>query len=291
MIIDFHTHVFPARIASSTVKHLSLTAHIPPHTDGTAEGLLASMKDSGIDLSVILPVATNDRQVSHINESAAVLNERYSRDGRGLISFGAIHPDCEDFRAELRRIRELGLKGIKVHPVYQGTDLDDIRYLRIFEEAASLGLTVIAHAGLDIGFPGVVRCSPKMALHVVDEIGSFPFVLAHMGGWRNWDEVLELLPETGVYLDTSFSIGAIEPLPDGYWDGKDLSLLNDNAVLEIIRRFGADHILFGSDSPWTAQKDSLAHLKNLREDHPVEISRPDLEMILGGNAGRLLGAR
>ena len=106
MIIDFHTHVFPAKIASSTIRHLSLTAHIPPHTDGTAEGLLASMKDSGIDLSVILPVATNDRQVSHINESAANLNERYFRDGRGLISFGAIHPGCEDYREQQRNTRE-----------------------------------------------------------------------------------------------------------------------------------------------------------------------------------------
>ena len=42
------------------------------------------------------------------------------------MSFGAMHPDFEDHAAELKRIKALGLKGIKIHPVYQGVDLDDI---------------------------------------------------------------------------------------------------------------------------------------------------------------------
>ena len=78
----------------------------------------------------------------------------------GLLYFGCIHPDQPDWRQELDRIAAAGLRGIKLHPVYQGVDFDDVRYLRILERAGELGLIIVTHAGDDIGFPGVVRCSP-----------------------------------------------------------------------------------------------------------------------------------
>jgi len=194
MIIDIHTHTFPERIAADTIARLSRAAQLAPHTDGTCGGLTASMRRSGIDCSVILPVATSARQVEKINDASARLSEQYGNEG--LVSFGCMHPDYAGFAQELKRIREMGLKGIKLHPVYQGVCIDDIRMLRIIGCAAEFGLIVITHAGEDIGFPGKVCCSPRMCRHVVDEIGTFPFILAHMGGWRNWDEVPEMLMET-----------------------------------------------------------------------------------------------
>ncbi len=178
------------------------------------------------------------------------------------------------------RIRSLGFRGIKIHPVYQDTELDDIRYLRIFERAAELGLIVLTHAGLDIGFPGVVRCSPEMARHAVDTVGEFPFVLAHMGGWKNWDEVPRQLADTRVYVDTSFSIGCRTPLGA---PKKRVMLMEQKQTMDIIHSLGADRILFGSDSPWSSPRESIEALRDL------PISKDEQTKILGGNAQDLLG--
>ena len=279
MVIDFHTHTFPDKIAAGAIRSLSEKAHIEPCTDATSAQLRRSMDEAGIDLSIVLPVATAMRQVVHINDSALKENETASR--TGILSFGCMHPDFEDYKEELVRIKERGMKGIKIHPPYQGVRLDDIRYLRILDQAASLGLIVVTHAGEDIGLPGVFNCTPRMSRRVIDEIGPFPFVLAHMGGWQNWEEVPELLSGTGVYLDTSFCLAGIRPM-DGYWDNQTLSMENEEQFLSMVRAFGADHILFGTDCPWAGQAENVRFMKNL----PLKQDEKDL--ILSGNARRLL---
>ena len=109
MIIDFHTHTLPDKIAGKAIDKLSHTSHTVPFTDGTVSGLKKSMKMAGIDLSVILPVATSPHQVEHINDSSAALNRGCAGE---LISFGAMHPDCENWYDELSRIRDMGIPQI-----------------------------------------------------------------------------------------------------------------------------------------------------------------------------------
>ena len=313
MVIDIHTHTFPDKIAAGAIDALSREAHIKAHTDGTVSGILASMEEADIDVSVVVPVATAPSQVVKVNDSSLRNNEKYFDSDaetdendvrnvsakRRVLSFGCIHPEFSDYRAELRRITEHGIKGIKLHPVYQKCDIDDVKFLRIIDCAAENGLIVLTHAGIDIGFPGVVHCSPQMCRNVWDEIegnghsltlpgrgdkkdGGFKFVLAHMGGWTNWDEVPELLADTGVYLDTSFSSDYIESNGDGYWDDKDTRMLDSNGYMKIIRAFGPERMLFGSDSPWTNQKESRQFIEKL------PLSEEEQKLILGENAAKLL---
>ena len=280
MIIDMHTHIFPEKIAAGVIEKLSLTSRTKNFSDGTLKGLKKSMDAAQINFSVILPVATNTSQVEKINSSSAALNEKNF--GDGIISFGCIHPDFTNYREELSRVKNYGLKGIKIHPVYQDTNLDDTKYMRIFHRAAELDLIVVTHAGLDIGFPGVVKCSPEMAKNVVEEVGEFKFVLAHMGGWKNWDDVLKILRDTKVYIDTSFSTGKIIPRDDFVWKEEDLKLLDAAQFIEFVKTFGADRILFGTDSPWTSARTSIEFIKNL------PLADADKAKILGLNAKRLL---
>lgn len=280
MVIDIHTHIFPDKIAAEVIEKLSRISRAKYFSDGTLNGLLNSMKNCGVDISVVLPVATNPLQVVKINDFAAKTTEKFS--AQGIMYFGAMHPDFEDFRAELSRVKNLGLKGIKIHPIYQGVNLDDKKFLRIIERAAELDLIVITHAGLDIGFPGVVQCSPKMARNVVKEIGNFKFILAHMGGWKNWDEVLTELAGTNIFLDTAFSTGKIPARSDFVWQAEDLNLLSVEEFLKLVKTFGAEKILFGTDSPWSSQKDSVDFIKNL------PISEVEKNKILGENAEKLL---
>ena len=280
MIIDMHTHVFPDKIAAAVVDKLSRISRTPAFTNGTLDGLKKSMDAAQIDLSVILPVATNTSQVEKINSSAAALNEKFSDDG--IISFGSIHPDFDGYREELSRVKNHGLKGIKIHPVYQDINLDDVKFLRILDRAAELDLIVVTHAGLDIGFPGAVRCSPQMIKKVVEEVGDFKFVAAHMGGWKNWNEVLKILCDTKIFIDTSFSTGKIFPRSDSHWQADDLEGLTPAQFMNFVKIFGAEKILFGTDSPWTSARSSIEFIKNL------PLSDADKNKILGGNAQSLL---
>ena len=281
MIIDIHTHTFPDKIAAATLDKLKHLSHTIPFTDGTAAGLAASMARAGVDRSVVMPVATSPRQVPHVNDASARMNELGAQ--TGVLSFGCMHPDFDGWKEELARVRDLGLKGIKLHPQYQDTDFDDPRYLRILDRCGELGLVVLTHAGLDIGMPGKDNCAPEMVARVLAQVGPVKLVLAHMGGWRQWDRVEALLPGTGVYLDTSFSLGEITPLDDGHYRPGDLPLLDEAAFLRMVRRFGPDRILFGTDSPWDDQETALARLRALH------LEKSELDAILGGNARKLLG--
>ena len=281
MIVDIHTHTFPDKIAGRTIEKLQGVSHSAAFSDGTAAGLRSSMARAGVDRSVVLPVATHPGQVERVNDASARINE--TTEETGILSLGCIHPDFANWRGELERVAALGLRGVKLHPVYQGVDLDDVRYLRILGRCGELGLVVITHAGWDIGFPGQVNCSPQMVLRAVKQVGPVKLVLAHMGGWRCWDEVEELLWDTGVCLDTAFSLGSITPLNDGYYRPEDLPLLDEGGFMALVRKFGPRRVLFGTDSPWDDQAQAIARIRAL------PLTPEEREAILGGNAVKLLG--
>ena len=55
--------MFPDKIAKSTVEYLhSLISWVTPATDGTYAGLKAETEGAGVDISVVLPIATKPKQ-------------------------------------------------------------------------------------------------------------------------------------------------------------------------------------------------------------------------------------
>ena len=276
VIVDFHTHCFPEAIARKAVDKLAEASQVAPRTDGTADGLSSAAREAGVDLSVVLPVATSPGQVMSINRFAAALNEHTGE--TGLLSFGGAHPEDPDWKAHLEQAAALGMKGVKIHPVYQGVDIDDPRFVRLLSCAGELGLIVVTHAGNDIGLPGQVLCNPAMIRRALTQAGPVRLVLAHMGGWGQWEHVADQLADTAAYLDTSFSTGTVRRT-----DGTRVPLLDQAGFVGLVRAFGADRVLFGTDSPWSGQSDSLQDMRSL------PLPEPDIAAILGGNARRLLG--
>ena len=179
-IVDFHTHIWPDRIAGGTIKALSEKAGISPHADGTADGLRRSMAESGVGLSVILPVITRAEQFDSIIRFASGINVRYD----DLLSFGAVFPGDPEYKQRLKLLKSYGFKGIKLHPDYHGVELDAKDSMNIIYEASSLGMIVSVHAGIDIGLPDKPCSTPQMAVRVMDEIRPDRLVLAHTGGWK-----------------------------------------------------------------------------------------------------------
>lgn len=244
MIIDFHTHIFPEKIAGKTIESLENLSGIKASTNGTLEGLLASMERTGVDMSVIMPVATKPSQMESINAYAKEICDMYP--GK-LISFGGIHPDCEDYKSELNHIKELGLQGIKIHPDYQRVMIDDVRFMNIIEYASELGLVILTHAGIDIGLPEPVHCPPQKMRKVIDKIKPEKMIVAHYGGWKQWQEVYEYLAGENVYLDTAFTFDYIEK----------------EMFLKILQKHGEDKILFATDSPWSHATRDIQAVNNM----------------------------
>lgn len=280
MIIDMHTHTFPEKIADKALEKLSKLSGTVYFTNGTESGLKSSMKQAGIDYSVILPVATSAEQVSKINEGVIVLKEK--RFEEGIISFGAMHPEYENPKQEILKLKEAGVQGIKLHPAYVGTDFDDIRFLRILDACAEQDLAVTVHSGIDIGIPDKDYCSTKMILNVLSQIDFEKLILAHMGGWQCWDAVKKDLAGAPLFYDTSFSYGPITPRPDR--DPKETPVqMTESQFVELCRVLSCDRILFGTDCPWGDQKAEVDRFMNL------PLTDSEKELILSNNARKILG--
>ena len=280
MIIDFHTHTFPARISARVLEHLSDVAHISYFSDGSNQGLLASMKRNQVDYSVLLPVMTRPDQVESLN--SAMIRDRDSLLASGLIPFGGMHPDYPHVGRELSRLKENGIPGVKLHPAYQGVDIDDPRCLKIIEEASARDMIIMVHAGIDIGIFDHNYASVPAILSVLDRVGPKKLVLAHMGNWGEWDDVERDLAGAPVWLDTAFSLG---PVISKFGQEKDLVYENNmspDQFVRIVRKHGADRILFATDFPWADQAAYTHYITHF------PLTDSEKEGILSGNAVKLL---
>lgn len=281
MIIDIHTHIFPAHIAAGTIEKLGTAAHIRPHTDGTLFGLMVSMQHNGITCSVTQPAVTNPDKVEHLNDT--LIQKLLPLQSQGILPFGGMHPDYPHVRRELLRLKAAGIKGIKLHPAYQRADLDDPRYLKILYEASDLDMIVLTHAGVDISVSGYDYASVEHVLHVLKEVQPRKLVLAHMGGWGNWEQVESDLAGAPVWLDTAFTFGCLEPYPGHQPSPYKNKVLSPETFVRLSRRHGVNRILFGTDSPWQDQGDYVMRLR------AMNLTAAEQKAILYQNAAKLLG--
>ena len=225
MLIDFHTHAFPEGLAQRAMSSLTITAGMTPYTDGTVGDLEKSAEQSGVSHFVLQNIATNAHQQKAVNDwAAAVQNEN-------VLCFGSVFPFSDDAVEELYRIRKLGLRGIKLHPDYQGFFVEDKRLIPIYETISELKLPVLFHTGYDPISPDLYHAPPEAMQKIAKSFPDMIIIAAHMGGVYCYDEVEKYLVGLNIYLDTSMS-----------------SIFCESTQFErIVRNHGADRILFGSD--------------------------------------------
>lgn len=261
MLIDFHTHCFPQKIARRAIEKLAYEAGgLEAYTDGTADGLKELMKNSGVDAAVVLNIATNEKQMHSVNDFAASINN-----GTDIFAFGSVYPHSDAALEELERIKALGLKGVKLHPEYQSFFVDDEKMKPIYKKISELGLITVFHAGADYGFSPPLKCAPRNLKNALKWFDT-PVVAAHWGGLGCSGEVLELLCGTDLYFDISF----------GY------SQISRSAARRIVEKHGTDKLLFGTDAPWQNAEMQKRLLNTL------ELSETEKENIYFKNAEKLL---
>ena len=259
-IIDFHTHVYPDKIAARTTAELSETAGVTAACAATYTATVSSMMDWGVSSFVALNILMNpQRQDSAIEFSASLKAEN-------IYPFCSVHPKTENPEAAICRMKELGLYGIKMHPDYQNFFIDDENMFEIYALCEKYGFPLMFHVGFDPYSPDLIHGTPLAVSKVAKQFPKLRVIAAHMGGMQNPTDVEKyLVGLENVWFDTSMSAGYLKP--------------------EAARRIITSHpnIVFGSDCPWHSSTIEIEYIRSLSLNSVLE------DKIFHENAEKLLG--
>jgi uncharacterized protein len=260
-IIDFHTHAFPDNIALRAMKALQEGCSVQAHLDGTLAALLKSMDSCGIEKSVVCNIATKPSQFDSIMAwSKQIRSER-------IIPIPSVHPDDPQCVEHIKAARAEGFAGIKMHPFYQDFFIDEERVFKIYEQLCREDMFIVMHTGFDIAFEYIRRADPAKIAAVVEKFPGLKFVSTHFGAWDDWQEVTKRLIGRKVYLEISLSMEFMEIA----------------AIKTMILAHPADHIIFGTDSPWGNQCWAVEQIRKMGLGEERE------EKLLYQNGLKLLG--
>ena len=273
-ILDAHCHIYPERVAAKAVDMTGAFYESPAAGTGVVQDLLTLGGRAGIDGYVVQSVASTPHHVSSINHFIAA---EVAAAGGCLTGLGAMHPDTEDKAAVIGEILSLGLHGVKLHPDMQRFNIDDPRVYPLYELCAERGLPILMHMGdsrYDFSHPDRLH-------RVLSDIPELVVVGAHMGGWDNWDYACERLAgHRNLYVDSSSSIAAA-----GKHHGlvPEVVYLDRDRATRLIRAWGADKVIFGTDYPmWSPEADVEAFFD-------LDLAEEERRAILWDNACRVFG--
>lgn len=232
-IFDIHCHIYPDALAPRAVANLSRSYDdFPIQNDGTLSTLVSSMDRAGCTRAAVHSVATAARQVDSINRF--ILESAAAHPGR-FIPFATLHPDLPDFDAAMDGIVASGFRGVKLHPEFQNFKVDDDRAVAMFRAIAGR-LPVLLHCG-------DFRCDnsvPERIRVMLDRAPGLQLVCAHLGGWTTWEISFFELRGADVWVDTSSSLYVLDP----------------PTATAIIRGYGVDRVLYGTDYPvWKPEEE------------------------------------
>jgi hypothetical protein len=277
VIIDFHTHIFPLRIREDREDYLRrdpLFAHLysdPKARIVTAEELIASMDEEGIDCSIALNIGWTSHELCL--ETNDYIMEALSRYPHRMVGFCTIQPTAgEAAIAEIERCARGGVRGIgEMRPDIQGFDLGDEAIMApVIEAAKHHRLIFLTHSSEPVGheYMGKGNVTPDVLYRFIAKFPDLPIVCAHWGGGLPF---YALMPEVKTALENVFFDTAASPF-----------LYRPQIFRHVAEIVGVDKILFGSDYPLMPQSRVIKQLRSLDMGEEFE------GLILGGNAKKLL---
>ncbi len=266
-IFDFHTHVYPPRIAAKAVGALNHFYSFVAECEGTLADLLQKSNRDNVTGMALLGVATNAGQVEQVNEGVLRSAAAARKEGFRAVAFIGMHQDYPYMSLELRRAKMLGAKGIKLHPDIQKVDIDDPRLCKLYSLAKDFDLPICFHMGdhrADYRYS-----SPDKLYKIAKAFPNVRFIAAHFGAYRAWQESDLLAELPNVWFDTSSTLWA----------------LPTERAMELIRLFGTDRFFFGTDYPVTTADSELERFFKLPLTHE------ERKAILWDNAAEFLSLK
>lgn len=237
----------------------------------TAEELVASMDQSGVDISVVLNIGWASHELC-VRTNDYIL-EAISRYPHRLIGFCTVQPKMgEAALAEIERCAKQGIKGIgEMRSDIQGFDLGDRDLLSpLVEIALKYGLLFLTHTSEPVGhlYPGKGRITPDKLFSFISLFPQLRVICAHWGGGLPF---YALMPEVALVLTNTFFDTAAT-----------FFLYRPQIFEQVIKLVGTERILFGSDYPLESPA------RPIREINRLELPAEVKAKILGGNAQALL---
>lgn len=257
MIIDTHTHIHPLpRFESCKDSPLSLDA------------LLDSMNRCGVLHAVLLPIAPFTS-----NQCIYEACRRHPE----LIGFASVdlHEGTHTLQTLDFAVQELRLKGLKLHPRFQGIRDCHLDLLtNLARRASHLDIPIL----YDAFFYGAASYSVnilKVIAHISQVVPQAKIIIAHMGGLKVLEATLMAKENRNILLDVSFS-----PL---YFEGSSV----ETDLCFAMKKLGAGRLLYGSDFPHMEMGPSVTKIHSLMDK--AGFSAGEQDRVMGENAMELLG--
>jgi predicted TIM-barrel fold metal-dependent hydrolase len=276
MIIDVHTHIFPAEVSEKREQYRSRDVWFsqlyedPRARTATAEDLLAVMDRDGVDMAVVGGFAWRDQGLCR--EHNDYLLDVVSRYPDRLIGIATVQPRAgREARRELERCLDAGLRGLgELMPDGQNFSLSDTD---VMAPLAGLlrerGFPLMTHVSEPFGhdYRGKGKTSPQQVMALAEDFPGLRIICGHWGGGLPF---YELMPEVA------------DVLQNVYYDCAASPYLYRWSIFPLAAQMvGAHKILLGSDYPLIRPRNYLRHLEQL------PLTEEDRRAILGGNAARL----
>lgn len=282
MIIDFHTHVFPPRIEENRQRYVRSDACFaelyssPKARLATADELIDSMDRDGVDVSVILNGGWATQELCvEINDYILESIARYPKRLIGFCgtSLGMSLQSMEVAVSEIERCVKGGIRGVgelrldSQLPHDPGPEV----LTPVVDIIREHDLVLLVHASEPVGhlYPGKGGVTPDILYSLITCFPDIKLVCAHWGGGLPF---YALMPEVKAAMNNVYFDTAASPF-----------LYTPEVYQQVVELVGAEKVLFGSDYPLLAQK------RLLREIESAELPPGAKEMVLSGNACRLLG--
>ena len=264
-----HAHVFP--------KGSKDNAQI--------ENLKELMEKCGIEGAVCFaPFYHQTERVGiKINQNKWLYEE--IKNEKNLIGFGTINFDIGSIQNQVKEIKELGFKGIKIHPAAQEVKVDGRELFEVYAEAEKQGLFVSFHTGLH--WHRIKDYSMLLFDEVAYNFPNLKFSMEHVGGYSFFREALLVMNNNerkgnNIYAGlTSISMeeDALGNLRQGAWS------LTDDDLCTLIHQTGEKNSIFGLDFPYKDveyTKNAIERIKKLpiTEDAKKGILGENLKAVL-----------
>jgi predicted TIM-barrel fold metal-dependent hydrolase len=276
VIVDFHAHIFPPDMRDRRDEYVARDAtfaeiYVSPKAKiATADDLLASMDEAGVDVSVALGFAWREHELCVAHNDYVL--EAAAKSGGRIVPFTTVNmaADEGDVTEEIARCAEAGAKGLgELRPESQGWDLTGESGARLAALAKEHALVLLFHV-TEVGgheYPGKYGLQLGAFYRFALEHTDIAIVGAHFAGGLPF-----AMPEAPQVTLTACADTAARRF-----------LYPENVYSDVISRWGAKRLFLGSDFPLVSQK---AQIEDVRA-HVA--SEPEQALVLGGNAARLLG--
>jgi len=241
--------------------------------EAAATRWLKELDRHGVSAAVFLALAPRPETLRRF---AAIRPDR-------LLAFTFLDPREPDAPDRLDEdVRRRGFHGLKLYPTIQGFHVWDERAYPLYERAEALGTPILIHFGVTLDYRSDLRYANPLDLHpVARDFPGIPFVVAHAGAGFFRETLFLAYHCANVHVDTSGS---------GTWMAYLPRPMTAHEVLErLLDVFGADRVIFGSDSRHAAEGYRHWLLSGQRRIlEALQVSEEGQRKVLGANMARLL---